>query len=139
MMTATAGTMAARGYWFNVNEWRLHPAQSEGEKLPGAAGEKYVHVPLVVAFAAAPILGAAFVVFLPVIGFYVALQATGRAVARIAKHSSREVAATVSPGWQPGTAHLTGTHAEGEPAGEKTEAAPEIEKLEEEIAERRRK
>ena len=139
MMTATAGTTARRGYWFNVSEWRLHPVRSEGEKLPGAAGEKYVHVPLVVAFTAAPILGAAFVVFLPVIGFYVALQATGRAVASIAKHSSREVAATVSPGWQPGTAHLTGTHAEGEPAGENTEAAPEIEKLEEEIAERRSK
>ena len=138
MKTATAGTMAARGYWLNVKEWQLHPVHGEGEVLPGTAGEKYVRVPLVVACAAAPLLGAAFVVFLPVIGLYLTLQATARAVARVATHSSREVAATMSPGWQPGAAHLTGTRAEGEPTGKKSEAAPEIEELEEEIAERRK-
>ena len=135
-----AGEKATRGYWFNAKTWTLHPVRAEGETLPGAAGEKYLRIPLVVAFVVAPLMGAAFLMFLPFIGFYLAFQAALRPVAKLFHHSATEFAATMSPGWAPGEAHLTGKRAAGEGVEEKgptTPASEELAKIEREVEARR--
>jgi hypothetical protein len=141
MTKLTAGMYASNGYWFSTRSWTLHPVAKDGEKLPGEAGEKWVRIPLLLAFVVAPLMGAAFLVFLPFIGFYLALSALVRPVTKLFRRSADELAATVSPGWAVGEAHLTGKRNEGEGVEEKgptaAASADEIAKVEREIEERR--
>jgi hypothetical protein len=140
MTKLSAGAKASRGYWFNAKTWTLHPVSTDGETLPGAAGEKYLRIPLLLAFVVAPLMGAAFLMFLPFIGFYLAFQAALRPVAKLFRQSATEIAATMSPGWAPGEAHLTGKRAEGEGVEEKgptAAASEELAKIEREVEARR--
>jgi hypothetical protein len=139
MTRIEAGDRVKKGYYFSAKNWTLHPMPKDGEALPGEAGERYVHVPLLLAFAVAPLMGAAFLMFLPFVGFYLALSAALRPVVNVFRRSAEEVAATVQPGWAPGEAHLTGRRAEGEGAGEKgpSTADGRLESLSKEIGERR--
>jgi hypothetical protein len=74
--------------------------------------------------------------FLPFIGFYLVGQNALRPVARMFKKSTTEIAASMSPGLQPGTAHLTGR--DGEKPAEGTETK-ELSALEGKIAAKRTK
>ena len=139
MTKIEAGTRVKKGYYFSAKSWTLHPMPGDGEALPGETGERYVHVPLLLAFVVAPIMGAAFLMFLPFVGFYLALSAALRPIVKVFRSSAEEVAATVQPGWAPGEAHLTGRRAEGEGSGEKGPPAADrlLETLSKEIEERR--
>lgn len=138
MTTIDAGTRVRKGYYFSAKSWTLHPMPRDGEALPGEVGERYVHVPLLVAFVLAPIMGAAFLMFLPFVGFYLALSAALRPVTRGFRRSAEEVAATLTPGWAPGEAHLTGKRAEGEAVEEKGPPAEDaLSEVEREVAKRR--
>jgi len=77
--------------------------------------------------------------FLPFVGFYLALHAALRPVLKLFHRSATEIAATVQPGWAPGEAHLTGKRAEGEGAEEKgpPPAEGELASLEREVEARR--
>ncbi len=137
MAKINGGTRVKKGYYFEMKSWALQPVACDGEPLPGTADHLYFHVPLPLVFVVAPLLGAAFVMVLPCIGFYLVLQAALRPVAGIFRRSATEVAATVRPGWQPGEAHLTGRRGQGERAGGE-EPSDDLVDLEQEIAKRRR-
>ncbi|MBK9062607.1 MAG: hypothetical protein IPL89_05355 [Acidobacteria bacterium] len=69
------GTKVPAGFYFNKANWEIATVSGKkGGLLPGDAKADYLKIPAVAMLAAAPVLGAAFVVFLPVIGF--ALLAT---------------------------------------------------------------
>jgi len=69
------GTKVPAGVYFNKANWEIVTVSGKkGGVLPGDAKADYLRVPAIAMLAGAPILGAAFVVFLPVIGF--ALLAT---------------------------------------------------------------
>ncbi|GEJ55267.1 hypothetical protein [Anaeromyxobacter diazotrophicus] len=137
MTTIEAGNRVKKGYYFSAKSWTLQPMPKDGEALPGEAGERYVHVPLLLAFVLAPLMGAAFLMFLPFVGFYLALAAAVRPVVKLFRSSAEEVAASLQPGWAPGEAHLTGRRAEGE--GEPGTPAPnaQLDSLSKEIGARR--
>ncbi len=138
MTALDAGTRVRKGYYFSAKSWTLHPMPNDGEALPGAPGEKYVHIPLLLAFAVAPIMGAAFLMFLPFVGFYLAISAALRPVTRGFRRSAEEVAATLAPGWVPGEAHLTGKRAEDKSVEEKGPPAEDaLSGVEREVAKRR--
>jgi hypothetical protein len=139
MTKIESGTRVKKGYYFSLQSWTLQPVPTDGAALPGEAGEQFFYVPLLLAFAVAPIMGAAFLMFLPFLGFYLAFSAALRPVVNVFRRSAEEVAATVQPGWAPGEAHLTGRRAEGEGAGEKgpPSADERLETLSKEIGERR--
>ncbi len=139
MTMIEAGTRVKKGYYFSAHTWTLQPMARDGEALPGKHGEKFLHVPLLLAFVLTPLMGAAFLMFLPLIGFYLAASAAVRPVARLFTRSATEIAATMQPGWQPGEAHLTGKRGE-EGAEEKAPPAEgELASLEKEIEARRGK
>ncbi len=140
MKKLAGGTQVKKGYYFDLGNWALQPVAADGEFLPGSAAQAFVYVPLLLVFLVAPLMGAAFLMFLPFIGFYLVSQAALRPVIGHFKKSAKEMAATVTPGWQPGAAHLTGRRAENgvdeaiaPPAGEKDELA----QVEREIATKR--
>jgi hypothetical protein len=136
MTTFESGAAVQGGYYFNPIRWHVAPVARDGEQLP-AGGGTWWKVPTVVALAVVPLLGATFLMALPVIGFAVLLQALAAPVLRSVRAGATGLAATVSPGWQPGEAHLTGRDAR---AAERGPSATDLrlDALEREIAERRR-
>jgi hypothetical protein len=86
------------------------------------------------------VLGATFLLFLPLVGFLVALQAVAARVVRVFEAPATELAATLSTGWQPGEAHFTGKRAENAGVEEKgpTAGGDALDALAAEIERRRR-
>jgi hypothetical protein len=69
------GSKVPAGFYFNKSNWEIVTVSGKkGGVLPGLPETDYLKIPAVAMLAGAPVLGAAFVVFLPVIGF--ALLAT---------------------------------------------------------------
>jgi hypothetical protein len=139
MTTCIGGTAVRSGYYWNLGKWEIVPVEKHGEKLPGGRGEKFLRIPVILVLMLLPMLGGLFVVFLPVIGFALTIQAAARPIIGLFKHTAAELATTVTPGWAPGEAHLTGKRAEKETKEEKGPpvANERLEKLEKEIEARR--
>jgi hypothetical protein len=134
MTKLNAGTPVKRGYYFSMKNWSVNPVEKDGTVLHGETGEQFIPVPLPVAVMLAPVLGAVFLMFMPFIGFYLTAQTALRPVARMFRKSTTEIAASMSPGLQPGTAHLTGRPGEKKAEGAE---AKELTALEQEIAAKR--
>jgi hypothetical protein len=136
--TFESGTAVLNGYYLNASSWSVTPVAHDGERLPGGHG-RWMRIPTAAALALVPVLGAAFLVFLPLIGFLVTLHALASAVVNAIHGSATELAATVNPGWVPGEAHFTGktaAHAGVEEKGP-TAGGDALEALAAEIARRR--
>jgi len=138
MTKLNAGSAAKAGYYFNLKSWEVHPVPADGERLPGEAGQEWIAIPMLAALVLTPILGLTFLMFLPFIGFYLTIEAALQPLLRVFKHEASELAATMSPGWQPGEAHLTGKREEGSKAVE-SQGPPtsELENLAREVEARR--
>jgi len=134
MTRYAGGTKVAAGYYWNPGRWSVEVVPPEGGKLPGAANAKYVKVAFPLLLVLVPVLGALFLIFLPLIGFGLFALAAFRKVTGGMKKGAEELASTVSPGWTPGEAHMTGKPSE-EKGDEKT--TPGLEKLEKEIEARK--
>jgi hypothetical protein len=126
MKTIHGGSAVPGGYYLSRSHWEIVPIAHDGEKLPGPASEHYVKVPTAAALSLLPVLGGLMVVFLPFVGLYLTAKAAARPVAGMFKRSADDLAATVTPGWAPGAAHLTG---KAPPKKEGEEAKAEDAKL----------
>jgi hypothetical protein len=135
MTKLLAGSAAKAGYYFNPRSWVVHPVPADGERLPGEAGHQWIPIPTLAALVLTPVLGLTFLMFLPFIGFYLTIEAALRPLLRLFHREAVELAATMSPGWQPGEAHLTGKP--GEHQAEEPNPTEEIEKLAREVEARR--
>jgi hypothetical protein len=114
MTTINGGTIVKGGYYLSKSNWEIFPIEHDGERLPGASAEHYVKLPLAAVFLLMPVLGGLMVVFLPFIGLALTARAAFNPVVRMFRRSAQDLAATVTPGWQPGEAHFTGKRSEGE-------------------------
>ena len=64
------GSKVPAGFYFNKKTWEIVTVSGRrGGVLPGDVRTEYLKIPAVAMLAAAPVLGAAFVIFLPLIGF----------------------------------------------------------------------
>ncbi len=136
MAKYTGGMQVAGGYYWNPRNWEVEVVASEGGRLKGAASAKYVKLPFPLLFVVVPLLGALFLMFLPLIGFALFGYAIVKKVTGGVKQSATELASTMAPGgFATGEAHFTGKPGE-EKKGEAPKSA-EIAKLEEEIAARK--
>jgi hypothetical protein len=138
MTSFQSGAAVGSGYYFNPIRWHVAPVSRDGESLPAGAGHWW-KVPTLAALALVPILGATFLMALPVIGFVVLAQALAAPVLRTFRAGASDLAATVSPGWQPGEAHLTGKEqGAAERSAPPATADARLDALEREIAARRK-
>jgi hypothetical protein len=136
--TYQSGTAVPGGYYLNLKEWAIAPVSRDGEALPAGKGE-WRPIPTVAALALVPILGATFLMFLPFAGFALLFEAIIARAGAFFRSSATDLAATMSPGWQPGEAHLTGKSPENAGVEEKGPIADEkLDALGEEIAQKRR-
>jgi len=108
MATTFHGNQAVEsGYYLNASRWAIEPVAEDGGRLPDGPGA-WRRIPTAAALLATPLLGLAFLMFLPFIGFVVTAQAAFAPVARFFREASVGLAATMRPGYAVGATHLTG-------------------------------
>ncbi len=134
MATFNGNSSVSGGYYLSTKSFAIEVIGNEGGTLPGPATAKYIAVPFPLLFAVVPVVGLAFLMFLPAIGFALFGQAIAMKVTGHVAEGATNLAATVAPDLATGAAYMTG-HKEGEKPAEK--AAPELEKLAKEIEEKR--
>jgi hypothetical protein len=138
MTTINGGTAVQGGYYLSKSNWEIFPVEKDGQKLPGSHSEHYVKLSTAAALLIMPVLGGLMVVFLPFIGLYLTVQAALRPLVGIFHRSAQDLAATVTPGWQPGAAHFTGKRSEEKAAEEAPSKEAKLEELAKEIDSKRR-
>ncbi len=138
MTTINGGTAVQGGYYLSKTNWEIFPIEKDGQKLPGSHSEHYVKLSTAAALTIMPVLGGLMVVFLPFIGLYLTAQAALRPLVGIFQRSAQDLAATVTPGWQPGAAHFTGKRSEEKAAEEAPSKEAKLEELAKEIDSKRR-
>jgi hypothetical protein len=69
------GDTVKRGYYASLKRWTIEMVQPDVDVLAGEDDEQYVRVPVPLMLVAAPFMGAAFVIFLPLIGFVMIAKA----------------------------------------------------------------
>jgi hypothetical protein len=132
MTTYRGNSKVKSGYYFSTRSFGIEVVPEGGGTLPGPAEVRYVGVPFPLLFVLAPIVGLAFLVFLPFIGFALLGVAIFRRVTGHVEEGASALAATVAPPPATGAAWLGGR--EGEKAAEPSE---ELKKLEEEVKSKR--
>jgi hypothetical protein len=137
MASYAGGSQVKSGYYVQAKSFEFTRVEKDGGALPGAGDVRWVRVPVLAVMAAAPALGGLFVVALPFLGFGVAAYAVAKKLGLGAKEKAEQLAATVSPGWVPGEAHLGGKPAANAGA-EPAPADPSVEQLAKEIEEKRK-
>jgi hypothetical protein len=133
MATFNGNSSVSGGYYFSTKNFNVEVIGNEGGVLPGDASAKYVSIPFPALFLVVPVVGLAFLMFLPAIGFYLVGKATVMKVTGQVAESASSLAATVAPDLATGAAYMTGKK-EGEKVEEKN---AELEKLAKEIEEKR--
>ncbi len=63
------GDTVKRGFYGSLKRWNIELVEKDGTALAGDGEERYVKLPIPVMLVAAPVMGAGFVMFLPLIGF----------------------------------------------------------------------
>lgn len=67
-------TKVKAGFYWRTGRWEIVPVEGSGSVLPGKTSETYYRIPTLGMLLAALGMGAAFVVFLPIIGFALVTQ-----------------------------------------------------------------
>ncbi|HET8725483.1 MAG TPA: hypothetical protein VFM53_14895 [Anaeromyxobacteraceae bacterium] len=138
MKAIHGGSAVPGGYYLSKSNWEIFPIARDGDRLPGPASEHYVKVPTAAAFTVLPVLGGLMVVFLPFIGLYLTAKAALSPVGKLFHRSAKDLAATVTPGWAPGAAHMTGKATDAKAAEAGKVEDPALEKLAREVEEKRK-
>jgi hypothetical protein len=86
----------------------------------------------------APVVGGLYVVAMPFIGIAMLANAIAKNLLGHAERGAADLAATMTPGWQPGEAHLTGKRPGDKGEGEAAATDEKIEELAREVEEKRK-
>ena len=142
MKRIKGGTKVEAGFYWRAAEWEIVTLSGDGGTLPGDASEVLYRIPTIGMLAAAPVMGALFVMFLPFIGFALVLKHLANLAVEGSKSAALAVGATLVPSWRPGEAYFANRKGH-EPKGEakpedakKSETA--LDGIEKEIEERRK-
>jgi hypothetical protein len=140
MARYTGGDRVSGGYYWNPRHWSISLVSDRGGELPGTSSDRYLRISWATALLLAPLLGGLFVVLLPFIGLGLFFRLAWRKLTGSAREGARDLAATMTPGWRPGEAHMTGRSldpkAEQLPAGGAGESA--LGQVADEVARKRR-
>ena len=100
------GMAVGNGFYWSARAWDMAMVPAEGGLLPGAADRHYVRIPTFLFLLMAPVMGALYVVFLPLAGFVLVGGYAARGVKRLVMDAFMHIALVVSPHWAPGEAYL---------------------------------
>ena len=123
MTTYTGRQTVNAGFYLNTKTYSLETLNQAGE-LPGNDLDTYRHVPMLALLAAAPLLGLAFVMFLPFVGFAMVLHLVGKKAYQLVTDAATEGVRVLRPSWAPAFAFLTRSKP-AKPATDEPAATPE--------------
>ena len=86
------GTKVKGGFYWDRTDWEMAVIPTEGGILPGDTTHRFSKVSVLALLLLGPIMGALFVVFLPIIGVYL----LGRNLATVTARSLRHAANTAN-------------------------------------------
>jgi hypothetical protein len=140
MLRHQGGDHVKAGFYFNLDSWDVNTISgTEGGTLTGSGEARYLRVPAIGMLALAPLLGAAFAMFLPFIGIVMVAQYAAARSWQGARQAAHATIATLGPSWQPTAAHLAGTPGDQRKDAAQNEspaAAARLDSLEREIADK---
>ncbi len=113
-MATKGGTQVKTGFYWSPGAWEMAMIPAGGGTLPGSAEHEFLRVPTVLFLLLAPLMGACYVFFLPVVGFVLVANWGARKLGAMAKDAFMLIAVAVSPKWAPGEAYLAGRRRERE-------------------------
>lgn len=138
------GNKVKAGFYWSLQGWETHSIPGKGGILPGAEDTHYYRVPMFLVLFGAPLLGLAYVIFLPFIGFAMVFSFLGQKLYCLGKRAAYSLMDVVIINWRPGEAYLVGKKkgapdtSEGEGPGViETNKLDYLAELEREIAARR--
>jgi hypothetical protein len=106
-MTTYTGTQNVEaGLYYSVRPFKLTTMDQKGP-LPGAGDRTCHRVPMILMLALAPLLGLAFVIFLPFIGFAMVARIAGEKTVELGGQLATQGARVLQPAWAPARAFLT--------------------------------
>lgn len=106
MTTYTGTQQVDPGLYMNLRKFAITSVEQR-EALPGAVTDTYYHVPMLLMLAAAPVLGLAFVIFLPFIGFAMVAYLLGSKAVELGTNVVEQMGRVRRPGWAPALAFLS--------------------------------
>ncbi len=124
------GEKVGAGFYMDVAKWGIETFSGDGGVLPGDETKIYRQVPAVVLLMAAPLLGAAFALFLPFIGLALVAQYFAKQAWTFSREMGHAALVAMSPRMAAGEAYLTGDKSKATKA-EEPEAR--LEKLDESL------
>jgi hypothetical protein len=99
-----AGQDVEAGFYLNTHTAEIVPVGPKGGRLDGPEGSRYLRIPALVMLFLAPVLGALYVVFLPLAGFAMLFRFGAGKAAEGARAVGHGLAALTMPGLRLGTA-----------------------------------
>jgi hypothetical protein len=138
MAKYTGGMKVGGGYYWNTSNWEVEVVSAEGGRLKAMDGARYLKVPFLALFAIVPVLGALFLMFLPLVGFALFAYAIAKKVTGGVKQGATELASTIQPGqFAAGEAYFAGKPGEEKKAEGEAPKTAELEAIEKELAARK--
>ncbi|MCU0256827.1 MAG: hypothetical protein MUF60_08775 [Vicinamibacterales bacterium] len=133
-MTRYNGTQQAKaGFYFNMDTWHVQTLSGEGGVLEGTSDTRYLRLPLPVLLVVAPLMGAAFAMFLPFIGIALVLDFVAKKVWAAAREAAHGTMMALSPRTRTGEAYFTGDAAKKDATTPDEQADAALAKLEQKI------
>lgn len=106
-MTAYTGSQDVKpGLYLNTRTFTVTNVEKAGA-LPGTADDRFRRVPMLLMLAAAPLIGLAYVVFLPLIGFVAVGYLLGGKAVQFAAAVADQTGRVRRPAWAPLVAFLS--------------------------------
>ena len=104
MLTYKGGNRVSRGTYWNLRKG-LRVDVAEEDILPGDAASTFLRMPVAVMLLSGPVIGLLYAILLPIIGIATVAAFAGRSIAR---GTYNLFAKSISFGWQPKNAYLSG-------------------------------
>jgi hypothetical protein len=129
------GDRVKAGFYFNLESWEVTTMSGQGGVLGGTANSRYLRVPLPLLLVLAPLMGAAFAMFLPFIGIAMVLDFAAKRMWAAGREAMHAAVTAVSPRAQTGEAYFTGEAGKKGDEKKDGEAEARLKDLEKEIDE----
>ncbi len=94
------------GVYFNLHQAAFKSLEHEGP-LPGTQKDEYLRVPTLALLVAGPIVGGAYVIFLPISGFSMLFRHVAGKMSELAAEAAELSVRVLKPVWEPGRASLS--------------------------------
>jgi hypothetical protein len=133
-MTRYNGNQQAKaGFYFNLDTWHVVTLSGEGGLLPGTTDTRYMRLPLPVLLVGAPLMGAAFAMFLPFIGIALVIDFLGKRAWGLAREAAHGTMVAIGPRTRTGEAYFTGTADDKAPEATDAKAEKALSTIEQKI------